>query len=330
MDIDQTQHILHIPETLHNWAWARVVSPHYEDCKRKSAAWVENLGAFGPKAQIAFNKCDFSLLASMAYAELDKDGCQVGCDLMNLYFIIDEWSDVSDENETRRQADAIMDALRNPYQPRPPGEWIGGEATRQFWLHAINIATESAQKRFIVAFQHYTEAVVQQSFDRTHGHIRNVQRYFEIRRETIGARPSFVINQIHDNFPDDIMQHPVIESLTLLCIDMLIIGNDLYSYNVEQSRGDDVHNLVTVVMNDFGYDVHEAFNWIGCHHHVLACYFMMDYEKVAQVAGDEPGYEKQIRKYAAALGNWVRANDQWSFEVCTRANDILEQEGFKF
>lgn len=49
---------------------------------------------------------------------------------MNLFFVIDEWSDVSDARETRYQADAIMDALRNPYKPRPKGEWIGGEVAR--------------------------------------------------------------------------------------------------------------------------------------------------------------------------------------------------------
>lgn len=50
---------------------------------------------------------------------------------MNLFFVFDEWSDVSDAKETQQQADAIMDALRNPHKPRPKGEWIGGEVTRQ-------------------------------------------------------------------------------------------------------------------------------------------------------------------------------------------------------
>jgi Delta6-protoilludene synthase len=50
---------------------------------------------------------------------------------MNLFFVFDEWSDVSDEHETRRQADSIMDALRNPHKPRPAGEWVGGEVARQ-------------------------------------------------------------------------------------------------------------------------------------------------------------------------------------------------------
>lgn len=164
--------ILHLPDTLVSWPWPRTINPHYEDCKRESSAWAESFHAFGPKAQAAFNKCDFSrsrsskqrissptytriyldLLASLAYASLDRGkiqslaiylghtayadlhsaGCRVGCDLMNLFFIFDEWSDVSSAHETRVQADVIMAALREPHKPRPSDEWVGGEVTRQY------------------------------------------------------------------------------------------------------------------------------------------------------------------------------------------------------
>ena len=62
---------------------------------------------------------------------LSQDICRIGCDLMNLFFMIDEHSDAVNSLEARRQADIIMDALRNPTLPRPKGEWIGGEMSRQ-------------------------------------------------------------------------------------------------------------------------------------------------------------------------------------------------------
>ncbi|KAJ7443637.1 hypothetical protein B0H11DRAFT_2250554 [Mycena galericulata] len=66
-------------------------------------------------------------------------------------------------------------------------------------------------------------------------HYRDVNSYFEVRRETIGAKPSFAICEIHMNIPDEVMTHPVIAKLSILCIDALIIGNDLCSYNVERA-----------------------------------------------------------------------------------------------
>jgi Delta6-protoilludene synthase len=50
---------------------------------------------------------------------------------MNMFFVYDEYSDVAPEDEVQVMADIIMDALRNPHEPRPKGEWIGGEVTRQ-------------------------------------------------------------------------------------------------------------------------------------------------------------------------------------------------------
>lgn len=87
-----TGQVLHLPHTLASWPWPRLINPHYEDCKRESSAWAESFHAFGPKAQVAFNNCDFSmsddsktatkisteirfysdLLGSLAYASLDR------------------------------------------------------------------------------------------------------------------------------------------------------------------------------------------------------------------------------------------------------------------
>lgn len=51
---------------------------------------------------------------------------------MNMFFVFDEYSDVSPPEDVIQQAGIIMDALRNPYTPRPRDEWVGGEVTRQY------------------------------------------------------------------------------------------------------------------------------------------------------------------------------------------------------
>jgi hypothetical protein len=157
--------VFYIPDTLRNWPWPRSINPNYEVCKAESSAWCESFNAFSPKAQKAFNACDFSqcFLPSLSeiVADIDTqicllrwpfpvltrvgtfspchstllrsltDGCRIGCDLMNLFFVIDEYSDVASGDGAREQANIVMDALRNPYKPRPAGEWVGGEVARQ-------------------------------------------------------------------------------------------------------------------------------------------------------------------------------------------------------
>ena len=56
---------------------------------------------------------------------------RAACDLMNLFFVFDEYTDTVDEVEARRLADISMDALRNPEKPRPAEESLIGEVTRQ-------------------------------------------------------------------------------------------------------------------------------------------------------------------------------------------------------
>lgn len=76
-------------------------------------------------------------------------------------------------------------------------------------------------------------SVVQQAVDRNNNHIRDIDSYFEVRRDTIGAKPAFAICELYMNLPDTVMNHPVIMKLTELCIDLIIIGNDLCSYKIE-------------------------------------------------------------------------------------------------
>ena len=103
----------------------------------------------------------------------------------------------------------------------------------RFWLNVIKSATTSCQRRLIHTFQLYTDAIVWQAVDRNNNHIHDIESYLEIRRETIGAKLSFAILEIYMNLPDAVMNHPVIKKLTELCLDMIIIGKDLYSYRRE-------------------------------------------------------------------------------------------------
>lgn len=168
---------------------------------------------------------------------------------MNLFFIIDEHTDVSNGVEAQAQIDIIMDAINNPYKPRPEGEWIVGEITRQcvpqmsifgwhltlprFWLNAIKTSPPSWHQRFITTFESCMAAVVLEATDRANKHIRSIPDYFRIRRETIGTVPSFALIGMDLGISDEILQEPSIQTLTNLATDMIIIANDLCSYNVE-------------------------------------------------------------------------------------------------
>jgi Delta6-protoilludene synthase len=56
-----------IPDNLTNWKWPRHLNPHYPEVKAASAAWARSFGAFSPKAQHAYDRCDFSMIYHVLY-----------------------------------------------------------------------------------------------------------------------------------------------------------------------------------------------------------------------------------------------------------------------
>lgn len=68
-------------------------------------------------------------------------------------------------------------------------------------------------------------------------------------------------------------------------------------------------------MQQYGLDLQEAFDRIGVLHRDLETRFLAEFEKLPHFPEESDNVNRQVREYAHALGNWVRANDQWSFEV---------------
>jgi len=49
-----------IPNVLARWPWPRRINPNYAVVKKEADTWITSFQAFTPKAQDAFNRCDFS------------------------------------------------------------------------------------------------------------------------------------------------------------------------------------------------------------------------------------------------------------------------------
>ncbi|KIJ64878.1 hypothetical protein HYDPIDRAFT_175348 [Hydnomerulius pinastri MD-312] len=290
-----------LPDTLTQWPWTRHLNPHYKEVGASSSAWINGFKVMSAKGKKAFDKCNFKQLRAC-------------CDMMHLFFVFDELSDCESAPVVHQQASIIMDALRNPYAPRPDGESPLGEITRQFWSRAIRFAkpTPLTQERFIRSFEAYASAVAVQAEDRDLHLIRDIESYLTVRRDTIGTYPCFVLLELGMDIPEDVLDHPVIVDMERCITDIICIGNDVYSYNVEQARGDDGHNAVTVVMNDLGTDLHEALDWIGEYSAILEARFLDNIDLLPSW-GEE--IDAQVATYVNGLGNWARANEAWSFET---------------
>lgn len=92
-----------------------------------------------------------------------------------------------------------------------------------------------------------------------------------------------------------------------------MLAQDMLSYNVEQARGHDDHNIVGVVIHQHKTDIQGAMKWVDEYHKELEAKFMNLYENKIPKFG-EP-VDAQLARYLDGIGSWVRANYQWSFET---------------
>ncbi|KAG6825478.1 hypothetical protein H0H92_003608 [Tricholoma furcatifolium] len=267
---------LYLPDCMANWPWPRAIHPHYEEVSAASNAWFHGFKAFTPRSQIAFDKCDFEPAPVV-----------------------------------RGMVDIVVDALKNPQKPRPEGEILLGKVAQEFWQLAIKTATPSSQRHMVESLTAYLESVVQQAADRDDNTFLTIDAYLENRRQNIGARPSFVPMELDLNFPDHVFYHPVIVELSIYITDLIILGNDIASYNKEQAVGDDRHNILTVAMRQFDIDFQGAMDWVVNYGKEVEMKFL---DGLKRVPSWGPEIDQQMKQYLYGLANWPRANDSWNFE----------------
>ncbi|KAK4155760.1 isoprenoid synthase domain-containing protein [Chaetomidium leptoderma] len=290
---------IHLPPLEACWAWPRRVSPYLGEVEQECLEWSASFGAFDPKTQRLIH--DYGKLKYV----------RSGCDLMHLFFMFDEHSDQATPDEVWRQAGIQMDALCYPHKARPPGEWVGGEFTRQFWLRLPKTATKTFRRRFLGTWIDYVESVAEQAEHRSKARILDLETYFPLRRNTSGAPSTIALYEIDMDIPDDVRNHPILRRLETLAVDLIVIANDLLSYNKEQAVGDDEHNVVTIIMEQYHMDVQQAVDKAGELSQEMMEHFHALYRQVPRWGGP---VDLDVQRLVDGMAQCVSGVLHWSYE----------------
>ena len=79
-------------------------------------------------------------------------------------------------------------------------------------------------------------------------------------------------------------------------------NQDIYSYDVEQSKGHTGNNIVTVLMNENGTSLQETADFIGDHCKGLVEKYISAKKQLS------PSLGKDAAKFIDALGSWMIGN----------------------
>jgi hypothetical protein len=194
----------------------------------------------------------------------------------------------------------------------------------------LSTSSRGSQQRFVETFDFFFQAVTQQALDREDGVVPDLESYIALRRDTSGCKPCWALIEYANNLdiPDDVMEHPIIRDLGEAANDLVTWSNvssallysilrlltillqDLFSYNVEQSKGD-THNMIPVIMNEHGLDLQSAVDFVGD-----LCKQSID--RFNNNRNNLPSWSTKIDKdvavYVDGLANWIVGSLHWSFE----------------
>ncbi|KAF9262878.1 terpenoid synthase [Marasmius fiardii PR-910] len=305
---------LHLPDILREWPWPRATNPHTEECGKELREWSQQFDFFPPKIQAALTEAAL-LLASLAYPTFTQAQFRVATKLMFIFGTFDDASDRMNAAQVQVWVNIIMNILTTSPEAQDPEQSMIGRLVQAFWTDAVQVMSPSARRDFISEFESYTRSVVEQARDRDRLTVRQAETYMDIRRNDIGVKPSFALVLIGEDVAPGVLDSDLLTELKDYAADMIILANDLYSYNVEQSKGD-MHNIISIIMVQYNITVDEAVEHVSKMHDELARNFLRVCDKLLSTDTGAV-VDGTAKRYIDGLGNWIRANECFSFE-CPR------------
>ncbi|KAF8137234.1 isoprenoid synthase domain-containing protein [Boletus edulis] len=262
-------------------------------------------------ARRAFHGLKAGKLAAMCYANAGYHQLRVCSDFLNWLFHLDNLSDDMDDRGIDNVANVVMNSIHHPHTYRCSARL--NRMTRDFYKRMMQTASPGTCRRFKETMGLFFQAIQQQALDRANGAIPDLESYISLRRDTSGCKPSWVLIEYAHNLdiPDDVMNHPIICSLGEATNDLVTWSNDIFSYDVEQSKGH-THNMIDVIMQEQGLGLQDAVNVVGEYCKGAINRFVRDR---ANLPSWGPAIDAEVRVYVDGLADWIVGSLHWSFET---------------
>ncbi|KAF7440249.1 Alpha-muurolene synthase [Pleurotus ostreatus] len=312
-----------LPDLVSHCKFPLTYHPQGDAIALESVTWLDRLCPdLSPKARKALWGLQAGELTAYCYPSCSPDRLRVVSDFMNYLFHLDNISDGMMTRETDVLADSVMNALWHPEEYRPtrsPGkeqpaeELDAGKIARDYWSRCIPGAGLGVQARFKESLQLFFEAVNVQARARDAGEVPDLESYIDVRRDTSGCKPVFDLIEYAMDFelPEEVVNHPVIKALNQGTNDLVTWSNDIFSYNVEQARGD-THNMIVILMKYHGHTLQSAVDYVG----ELCCQTINNFCANRQVIPSwGPETDRMVQEYVQGLQDWITGSLHWSFKT---------------
>lgn len=299
-----------LPDLVSHCNFKLRVNRHRKQVTVETKKWLFQGDNLVGAKRVAYHGLNAGLLTAMTYPDAACPQLRVCNDFLTFLFHLDNLSDDMDNRGTRSVGEVVLNSLYHPFTYHSPVRI--GRMTRNLYKRVILTASPGTQQRFIETMDFFFQSVTQQALDRATGVIPDLKSYIALRRDTSGCKPCWALIEYANNLkiPDEVMEHPTILALGEATNDLVTWSNDIFSYNVEQSKGD-THNMIPVVMNQRNLDLQSAVDFVG-----EMCKSAIDrfIAERANLPSWGPEIDRQVKTYVQGLADWIVGSLHWSFE----------------
>ncbi|KAI5116915.1 hypothetical protein M0805_002120 [Coniferiporia weirii] len=300
-----------IPDLLSICQFPSSINPQYKRAAKESVDWISSFAPLGVDTHAFFTEMDSVLLAAYVYPYAPYEKFRICCDLINVLFGMDEISDVQDGAGARSTMELhVASLLGEPYDNSSVSRM-----TTVFRAHVLEQLGPKNLRRFLNSYKSYANAVGKEAEYREKGIVLSLEEYRIFRRENSAVQPCFdVIESCFGiDLPDEVYEDPTFKRIYNAALDMVLWSNDIYSYNMEQSRkGHSCANVVTVIMKEKGFTLQQAVDYAGAEFQALLGQFATDKEALPSFGA---AVDADLRNYIFGLENWIVGNLMFSFDT---------------
>ncbi|KAK7049996.1 Alpha-muurolene synthase [Paramarasmius palmivorus] len=307
-----------LPDLVGHCKFPLLVHPESDRVTIETINWVDtNCPQLTDRQRHLLHTVEAGELAAYCYNTTSYDRLRICSDFCMYLFILDDLSDGLLNEDTETLADSVMNSLEftefyRPTKGQPAVELNCAKLSRDFWARCIKDAKPGVQARFKEAMQFLFEAFNIQAKARDSHVVPDLESYIELRRDTSGCKTCWVLIEyaLDIELPEHVINHPTIRLLEQYANDLVAWSNDIFSYNVEQSRGD-THNMVVILMKYHGKTLQGAVDHIGqmCHDTI---------DNFAKLKNELPSWGEEVdemaRLYVQGLQDWIVGTLHWTFD----------------
>ncbi|TFY62809.1 hypothetical protein EVG20_g6566 [Dentipellis fragilis] len=280
------------------------VNPHWERAAAESRAWVNGFRMFADKRAAFFLSGQSELLVSHAYPYAAYDEFRTVCDFVNLLFVMDEVSDRQNREDAQDMGAVYLRVMRDP-------TWDDGsklaQMTREFRERFMTRVQPRSFARFLKLGEDYVHCVAEEAGLRVRGEVFDLHKYTLIRRENSAVRLCF-----------GMIERYILRAWIWSAGPMW----DLYSYDMEQTKGLAGNNFLTVLMRTQGMTLQQASDYTGAHFKSLMDVFLAG---KAELRSFGPAVDAEVKLWIECMQHWPVGNLHWSFETPRYYGDAREE-----